>query len=199
MFGGVYLRVFAGIPLPEKIKHEIGFWMCENRKDYPDLKFVNLKLLHITVFFFGELPVDKVEELKNTVRLFKASKVKASLGGISFFPGFRKPNVFYINMKEGSENVLEIYKQFILNINQLGYNSKGKKFIPHITFARRRTRKTDLLNKKEDWSYFKNYNFNLKDIILERVVLYESKLKPDGPEYYPLTEILLDKTSADWK
>ena len=193
MFGGLYLRVFAGMPLPDKVKSKIGLWICENRKNFKSLKFVNSDLLHITLFFFGELEKEEVEKLKTNIKVFIGTAVKASLGNISFFPSFKKPNVFYISMKQGSEQVSEIYNQFALNISKLGYKLQGKKFVPHITFARRKKgRGRD--NRNEDWSFFKNINFNIQNIILSRLVLYQSVLKQDGPEYLPITTNFLDET-----
>ncbi len=195
MFGGLYLRVFAGIPLPDKAKQSIGIWIDENRNTFKSLKFVNPELLHITLYFFGELEQEEVEKLKLSIAAFKGAAVKASLGGISFFPSFKKPNVFYISMEQGGGEVSEIYSQFELIIKKIGYISRGKKFIPHITFARRKKRKGDA--GKADWSFFKSINFNIRDIILDRLVLYQSVLKPEGPEYFPLKEILLENAAGN--
>lgn len=188
MLGGLYLRVFAGIPLQEEAKKEIGIWMDKNT--YPSLKFVNPELLHITLFFFGELNQLEVEKLITSINNFKGAVVKASLGGISFFPSYKKLKVCYIRVEQGSDKIAEIYRDFVLDIKELGYIPQGKKFVPHITFARRKKARKNAGNR-EDWSFFKNKNFNIKNLILDKLVLYRSVLKPDGPEYYPLKEILL--------
>jgi RNA 2',3'-cyclic 3'-phosphodiesterase len=182
------LRVFAGLPLSSEVKRDIGAWISETGNKYKGLKFVKPDLLHLTLYFFGEIDTEKTEELKAAVKSIKCSAAEVSLGSISCFPSFRKPNVFYISLSRGSRKVRYIHDCFTKCIKQLGYMVPVKDFVPHITLARR---KKKYIN--EDWDALKNRNFNIDNIVFDEIILYRSVLKPEGPEYYPLASAELEQ------
>lgn len=186
MFGGKDLRVFAGLPLPDNIKKDIGTRIGNIKNKFKGLKFVNPDLLHITLYFFGEVKKNEAEQLKKIVKSIKCGPAKTSLGETGCFPSFKNPNVFYISLGQGSRKLNFIYKIFADAVNQLGYKSLKNDFVPHITFARRKKNRI-----KEDWSVLKRVNFNIDNIIFNNLVLYQSVLKPDGPVYIPLSEVTL--------
>ena len=177
------MRVFAGLPLGADLKKNISPWLADAGNIYKTLKFVDPALLHITLYFFGEIGEQEVDILKSTVSSFESKQAEAAPGKIFCFPSFKNPNVFYLSLNEGGKDVYKIYENFINRIKTEGYKPPGKRFVPHITIARRKKNRID-----EDWTFLAKADFGNEKTVFNRLVLFQSVLKPEGPEYIPLSE-----------
>jgi 2'-5' RNA ligase len=177
------VRVFAGLPLPAGAKKHIVEYINSWCFNYSGLKPVKENSLHITLHFFGEKDPSEVKAISEAMENLKGNTaVPASLGGISSFPPRGTPRVFYLELIQGREEVKNIYTLFLKLLAPLGYKEE-RNFIPHITLARNRIRKKYTLPEPVN---IKGFQFSI-----DRIILFESRLKPDGAEYFPLKTIML--------
>jgi len=177
------MRVFAGLPLPADVTGEIAAWM---RGWSPAaLKTVEREHLHITLHFFGEQSEEQVRKLVECVGAVTHPRVEAVLGGVGRFPPGGQPRVFYVSLARGGEQVEAIHRLFEETIARLGYAGERRPFRPHITCARvRRDRSPEpppSFGRLAGWTF-----------VLDRLVLFESRLTPRGPHYHPLQTALFD-------
>jgi 2'-5' RNA ligase len=185
MYRGRYLRVFAGLPLPDAFAQKLGGWIEACHEKYPrGLSLVKPANLHITLYFYGEKKAEEVKELVDCLASFQPAAIPASLGELGCFPNPRRARVFYIGLKQGQAEVTTLYQAFLKQVAPLGYLAEDKEFKPHLTFARNK----DLqgIVTFPDFGQFIGSNF-----IFDRVVLFESRLKPGGAEYIPLKTVVL--------
>ena len=181
------MRVFAGLPMPGAIIQRINCILSFFKERHKGLKLVKPEGIHITLFFFGELSEDKVNEIISLMDSpdIHRQKIKTAINGIGQFPGRGNPRVIFLNIKEGKDKIIEYYNTYLKLIGQAGYKSqdKDKKYEPHITIAR---------NKREKLKY--NYLEDAPGIeevfYLDRCVLFNSVLKPQGAEYFPLKTVM---------
>jgi 2'-5' RNA ligase len=179
------LRVFAGLPLPESVQRKLEPWLANCRGQYKQgLSLVRPENLHITLYFYGEQRPAEVQALGEQMAHLQAAAIPAALGELDSFPNARRPRVFYIGLKQGQAEVMALYEAYLKLIAPLGYRPEGKAFVPHATFARNKSLSGPV--PFPGYEQFVNLPFTF-----ERVVLYESKLKPSGAEYIPLKIVLL--------
>ena len=177
------MRLFIGIPIPEKNRNKIKDSTRRLISDYPEVKWVKKNGIHITLFFIGKInPVD-IQEILSIFNdpLLKTPPFRVEYSGIEQFPPEGTPKVFYTRIDRGGESCRDLYRFMADN-----FSSGKKKYSPHITLAR----------VKEQKSYL--------DILLQgdgikgsftadKIVLYESVLFKEGSEYKEIAVRYLKK------
>jgi 2'-5' RNA ligase len=116
------------------------------------------------------------------LRDLKCSRIEATLGGLSHFPPKGKPRVFFVDLVKGREQIITLYKKLLSIIVPMGYAEEKRGYTPHITVARnsRRVYVEDL----SDFEFVVENSFTI-----DRLILYESRLNPDGALYYPVETV----------
>jgi len=147
------------------------------------VKWVDSGNMHITLKFFGETPEDKVEEiakaLEKIVKPLAPQVFTLQCRGVGIFGSQYKPRVIWLGIKESFE-LQQLEKEVVKVIEPLGYLPDRQNFVPHLTLGR--------INFLNDKKYFQHIIDSVKTFSAEpqRIPafhLYESKLKPTGPEY----------------
>jgi len=180
------MRVFAGLPLPERTRETIAAWMNTWEAERKALKPVQPTGLHVTLHFFGEVDEGGAEEIGKALAAIRRNRIEAALGGLSHFPRRGKTRVFAIDFDTGGEEIASLYNGLMRSLGDIGYAPVGRPFVPHITVARvRRGAAVPVLP-----SFEPNRGTRLT---LDRLVLFQSILKPTGAEYHPLTTVPFDQ------
>lgn len=175
------MRCFLGIPLPKEIRDKTG-QLLKNLK-MKGLKLVDPKNLHWTVKFFGDLEPDQVEKVKKAMDSLKFGKIKIEILGVGTFPRGASIRVIWLGVGKGKEYFKELLKK--INSRFTGQEIKSE-IVPHVTLAR-----VKFIEKPEKLAERLNEmrNVNIGDMEIDRLVLYESVLTPEGPRYRKLKEV----------
>jgi 2'-5' RNA ligase len=97
--------------------------------------------------------------------------------------------VIWIGLRQGREECAAYFEKLDGELAKAGFLAESKPFSPHLTVARVKAavRSDDwsglLLDLKRDWPAF----------TVRHVVLWQSILKPSGPEYRRVAEVELEK------
>ncbi len=184
-------RLFVGIPISEDVKEKVKPLLARLKETGASFNFVPLENLHFTVKFLGEVDSGMVDEIKEKLREVVSTKNKflLKLNSVGSFPGLGTVKVVWV----GTDHPKLI--ALIRDVNQkLNYLRRDdfEKIIPHLTVARVKSGKNqkqlpELLKKFEN----KDLDDNFGQIIVDKLVLYESKLTPEGPVYSVLEEFVL--------
>lgn len=153
------------------------------------VKWVQNKVLHLTLLFLGETPgnvVDSIsEKLNHSLPLIRTFKL--SIKGLGVFGNPLSPKVIWVG-SENSSGLLILKKSIDDTILPLGYGTVEKSFIPHITLGRGKDIKPNLVLKKYiDDRKDKFY----QEVQIDEVTFYQSILRSEGPEYRPIKIIKL--------
>jgi len=171
-------RLFIAINIPSKIKEEINEKFLKELKRYENFKVVPKENLHITLLFLGEIPQEKINEIKNKLSKIKFEKFKINLSTLGHF----------------SHRVIWIYadtKNNLLNkLSKEIQNSLGiydERFHPHVTICRvrRPSKKIEKILEKLSKKKFS------QEIIAEKISLMQSFLKAPAPEYKEIFSVSL--------
>ncbi|HIE43476.1 MAG TPA: RNA 2',3'-cyclic phosphodiesterase, partial [Candidatus Omnitrophica bacterium] len=184
------MRYFIALPLPEELKQEISKLQSQLKETQADVKWVNSKDLHITLKFLGGIEQEKVETISEKLNrgLDGFLPFTFTIGEIGSFPSLESPKVIWIGVEKNRERVVELAEKVEELLKTLGFSHERRPFHPHLTLGRIRSRKQigELIRKLKS---LKIPEF--RPVEVERVILFQSILKPEGPEYKILREFKL--------
>ena len=166
-------RVFE--ELKDELEGERIRWLPENN-------------FHITLRFLGDLQPDQIETVKLILDEVCSEKraFVFTLHQVGFFKHRGNPSVLFFNLDYG-EDLVCLSGTIQKRLNEKGISS-NKKFTPHLTLARIKKIK-DLFNFYRVVDKYKD--LPTQEIKVDRVIFYESVLKPSGAEYHVLDEYRL--------
>lgn len=188
------IRAFIAVELPEETKAELGR-LSEKLKltKNPACKTVGAGVMHLTLRFLGNVPVEKIEDIKSAI-LEAAKDTKAfrlKLKDVGCFPDVQRPRVIWVGLDGEVDNLLSFQKRLESALGKLGFPEEGRDFTPHLTLARVRDNCSPAERRRlgeavRGLDYRPGLEFTVNHIALIRSVL-----KPQGPEYTTLAEINL--------
>jgi RNA 2',3'-cyclic 3'-phosphodiesterase len=169
------MRTFISIKLPLKILMEIK----EIQDRIPEFtgKKTELKNLHLTLKFLGEISPEELEKIKLKLKEIKFSKFEAEIKDLGFFDNSYQGIVWL-----GITNCENIQKEVDRYLG--GLYEKERRFMGHLTIARIKK----IFNKKKFLENLKNIQVPKMFFIVDKFYLMESNLKKEGPEYRIIEE-----------
>lgn len=152
------------------------------------LKAVDPGSLHVTLKFLGDTPSESIPRIGAEVQAACEGRlaIDAELHGLGAFPHAGRPSVIWVGM-HNVQSLVEISEVLEDGLESLRFPRDSRKFQPHVTLARVKSRPPenlhDLLNANAATSF--------GSITIDRVTLYQSELRPQGPRYTPLATVSL--------
>jgi 2'-5' RNA ligase len=176
------IRSFIAIPFAEALCRQVATLQQTLGREMPELRPVAAHNLHLTLNFLG----DRSEEQLASIGRFMLSVVGSqapfslTLQGLGTFPGQRRPRVVWLGVQP-PEPVVALQKKLAAGLAELGCPEERTPYRPHLTLGRFRRPPADseTLHK-------------LRDIVVgplpvASVILYSSRLTPQGAVHQPLT------------
>lgn len=182
------MRTFLALPINDELKITVSKKIDLFKKNITSrVKWVEDDNLHFTIFFFGEIDEKSCNEIIKILDLNKKSfkKIKIVLDKISFFPDEKNPRVIFFDLKEGEKEIKEIYENLFDSFSKF-LKIKKEVYKAHLTIGRVKER----LNEN-DIKFLIQMNTEFKTSFLNKLILFESKLRPEGPIYTPIKEFIL--------
>ncbi len=131
------MRLFISINIPEELKKNIFAFIEDFKKKLPNLGWVKLDNIHITLKFLGASPPEDIDEIKAALKSVagKFGKTKIKIENIGCFPSESRPRVLWAGISEGSGFLKEVAKSLDEKLAKK-YNVEKREFVSHITMAR---------------------------------------------------------------
>ena len=146
------------------------------------VRFVDIKNMHLTLKFLGEINGNMVNKIKDIVGYCKPEQFRIKLNGIGFFPNDKHVKVIWVGISN-PDMVIKLMHCIDEKLTPIGFKMENN-HVPHITVARV---KGKINTKKLD--VFANVEFG--EFIVERIKIKKSTLTTEGPVYSDLYEIPL--------
>ena len=144
---------------------------------------------HLTLKFLGNIEESQLEHIARLMRAACAgiSPFSLEVGGLGVFPNERQPRVLWIGIKNPGNEIISMQKLLDQGLATLGFETEKHAFHPHLTIARFKYLKgtaafMEVIHEHQNLS-------NLGDCIASELILFQSKLHPDGAIYIPLKKI----------
>lgn len=180
------MRVFVAMDVPEEVKRKIREFVARLQTECAEARgarWARVEGMHVTLKFVGEVPPEKVEEIKKELAGVRSvAAVEMKFRGVGFFPNAKHPRVFWAGI-EATPNLAEIAAEIEKRLERIGIPREGRTFRPHLTLARFKSEEG--LPKLRD-SIEKSGAMEFGATRSGEFYLYESKLMRGGAVYTKL-------------
>jgi|SRR5882757_1928378 len=174
------VRLFIAIEIPPAIRAAYACLLKDFRAVAPQVKWVRLENLHVTLKFLGETESAKLSPLQNVLSAVRSPEpVNLEFHALGFFPNEKRPRVLWAGM-ETSANLKTLAADIDHAVHRLGFPLEERPFTPHLTLARFQPPgiTPKLLHAIEE-----KIAQSFGSLQTAQFHLIESQLKPAGAEY----------------
>ncbi len=181
------MRTFIAIELDINIKNNLSEFIRKLDMGSKSIRWVKPQGMHLTLKFLGEIPEEKVhqvrEVLEQSLRGYPAFSLRLKGTG-SFPPRAKFPRVLWVGV-EHNETLQKIQARLENGLEKLHFPKEKREYHPHLTLGRiKAPRNLDpvltLLKEKEKKDF--------GEMKVGKITLFQSLLKPTGAEYAVLSE-----------
>lgn len=128
------MRIFIGIDLDDAIRAAIARFLDGVRGFAPDVRWVTVESLHITLKFIGEQKAEQVEAIGERLRRIEGPAIEIRFAAHGFFPTAKAPRVFWIGIESGPQ-LAQLARDIDAATAELGVPREERAFSPHLTSA----------------------------------------------------------------
>ena len=173
------VRLFVALALPDTIRDQLT-GICAG---LPGARWVPPENLHLTLRFIGELDRGDIPDIDDALSRISADAFEIRLDTIGFFGRGRAIRALWIKTARSPE--LAVLQAGVESaMVRAGCAPEARKFVPHVTLARFRRARSDLVERfVADHSMFK-----LDPFPVQALTLYSSFLSHAGAIYAPEAE-----------
>lgn len=183
------IRSFIAIELNEDARDEVARIQKQLINSRADVKWVEPNNIHLTLKFLGNVPEEKLGEIKDAINeaIVGIAPFCLELTEIGAFPDTKYTRVVWIGAKEDAGNLMNIATRMEEKMLTLGFPKEERRFKPHLTLGRVRSPKNKDKLKDEiiQLRQGENKGGPIKWKIAD-VVLFKSELTPKGSIYTTL-------------
>jgi 2'-5' RNA ligase len=151
--------------------------------------------IHLTLKFLGDVPSDRVEDIRQAIErgCHSFAPFSISLTNPGFFPNARKLRVVWVGVDGDVEQLSALQASIESELKQIGFPAEKRGFQPHLTLARIRDQATTY-EREEMAKLISTVKVDASvSMSVQKVSLMRSDLKPTGAVYTRLAAIALGK------
>src|SRR5580765_8043152 len=143
------------------------------------LRLVQREHLHLTLVFLGHTRAEDVPAIEQAMnRDVDQRPFAVRLGGSGVFPEQGAPRALWLAVQAGEPQIVALQEEILSRVGDCGVAVERRRFHPHLTLARWKTRGRSLRPRDADGSPDAVAAFEVHE-----AVLFESALSSKGPAY----------------
>lgn len=174
------IRAFVAIEFPAGTQTTLATTGRELSKFVPagSVKWVRPEQIHLTLFFLGDTPTDKLPAVAIGLDAVTAqfAPLTLQLDKLGCFPAPRRPRVIWVGLKGETDKLRALQKGIEGMLRPLGWPAESKPFTPHLTLGRVREGQGPL---ELPWGQ----EVVSRPVSVSAIHLIQSDLRPAGPIY----------------
>jgi len=170
------MRLFIAVDLADELREKFNPIISALGRF--NVKTVELKNLHITLKFLGEVSERMLPLIDSKLKEIEFSPFKIKFNGIGYFPNEKNPRVVWVGV-EGDE-LKKLADEVEQRMKKLGFK-KDKDFHPHLTVGR--VKRLDKSERGKLIKEMETFNTEWGEMIVDKFKLKKSTLTPKGPIY----------------
>ena len=192
------LRLFLAGPLPAALQADVFAALGAARRAASQARWVRPGQLHVTLAFFAKADPSDVSSLVAALRPLGLRHRGLSLDvrGAGCFGRPHQPELLYAKLSGDLGGLLALHADVeasVAPLRQTPVGERSQPFHPHLTLARARGRHGDAALLRCQRALREQ---PLGAFLLEHLVLFQSELKPTGPEHTALAEFPLGRADS---
>ena len=187
------VRAFLAIPLPWQLQESIRVIQTELQASIAEARWTRPKNLHLTLHFFGEIEQETLEKLKVSVLSVKGCQrpFQVEVKGLGAFPDPYRPRVIWLGLEPRGQ-IEQLHRATEQCLSQAGLTTDSRPYSPHLTIGRLLGGKLDLTEL-----FSSMQQKTIAPLAVDRLILYESRLRPEGAQHIPLLTVNFDDENTD--
>lgn len=180
-------RLFSAIELPEAVLEEIARVQAELKAHLGARKWQPRPNMHVTVHFFGQVPVTTIESLNAILEAEcrQFGPFELSLASAGTFPKRGKPRVLWLGLSGELERLSALENALRTALEPLALLDGEGRYTPHVTIAR------ELVSPFAPDALETLVRVRPSSFWVKRLVLFRSQLTSEAPIYSPLESFSL--------
>jgi len=188
------VRTFLGVPLTEELREAIHSLQSGLKSRIRDIRWCRPENLHLTLHFFGETEQENLEKIRVSVLSVKRCHrpFQVDVIGLGAFPSLRRPKVIWLGLNPQNQ-LGQLHRDCRRALHAAGLVTDSRSYSPHLTIGRAKNRTNELTVLGSELGHQL-----VGHLPVDRLILYESRLKPGGAEHIPLFTIGLDNETDDF-
>jgi 2'-5' RNA ligase len=178
------MRLFIAVPLPKDTEQYLAEVIRALRRPSDGIKWVDPRNIHLTLRFLGDTDPPLVPDIqKEILAVATHARVVCSLGEIGAFPNLSRPRVIWVGLENNIDRLKQLASGIETGVRTIGFAPEDKPFKPHLTLGRVREDAPRVLLNLDGVKVITKPD----QVTLDRIVLYQSTLTPQGPIYKALS------------
>lgn len=173
------MRLFTAIDPPDAIREQLE--SIQEANELP-ARWTAPDQFHVTIRFIGDADEEQAQKYQASLDSLTLSSVKCQPYGLDVLPSRRSPRVLTLGL-ERTDTLMALYESVSSALEAEGLAPEDRSYKPHVTIGRlndvQREAVHEFLRSHED-ATFPTFH-------VDRLVLYESTLTPDGAIHEPLS------------
>jgi RNA 2',3'-cyclic 3'-phosphodiesterase len=177
-------RLFAALKIHPDADFLVKYRELRHDLRHEQIKWVEEHNIHVTLKFFGETEERKIAGICSVLKKRSSATVSfdLKLSGLGIFGSSYAPKVIWVGI-EPYADLSGLMKNIHADLTGIGFESDRQNLVPHLTLGRIKfLRDKIIFNRTAD--LFKTISSS--GMRISEVILYESILHREGPEYIPL-------------
>ena len=186
------LRLFAAVDLPDDWRAELEQIQLRQQQVSPGyFRLVAPRLMHLTLVFMGSQPASRLAAIEAAVgrAATEVPPFRLALGRVATFGPARAPRVLWVEALQPDGRLQQLRRALEDELRAAGVSFDDKPLRPHVTLARSRGSAGGPVRVLEARPTSPPH-------LVRRIVLFESQLSRNGPEYRALAEFGLGSSSG---
>ncbi|MDH5510795.1 MAG: RNA 2',3'-cyclic phosphodiesterase [Nitrospinota bacterium] len=184
------MRLFFAIDISEDVRLAAEKLIHSIEAPKGTVKWIQPDNLHITLKFLGETTSGKLEAIISASRMVASTheSMSVQVSGLGVFPDKRKPRIVWLGIKGDTTRMQILAGDLDEVMVQEGFEEENRTFSPHITIGRVRDPKAGKIISNAIADHQKT---GFGSFVVDKLLLYESRLRPEGPLYTVVSEFPL--------
>jgi 2'-5' RNA ligase len=184
------IRAFIAVELPQALTVDIQKLQDKLKKQRLHLRWVRPQNIHLTLKFLGNIDAkdvaDITKSLGQAVQPHRAFALAPQ--GLGIFPNLKNPKVVWIGVSGDTAKLRELQRSIDDALHLLGFAKEKRPFRGHLTIGRVKER----IDSRKIAETLKSCGLFTSDPFkVDRLALIKSDLRPQGPIYTRLENVLL--------
>lgn len=184
------MRTFIAIELPQHITAALGNIQETLKSSKLNIRWVRPENIHLTLKFLGDILPEAVDPisraLSESVRGY--DPISLSAKGSGAFPGIKNPRVIWVGLSGQVPRLKTLQQTLAENLAALGFEKEKRAFKGHLTLGRI---KGSVDPVKLNAALNEVMDFETEPFLADRIILFQSDLKPTGPVYTKIASAAL--------
>ncbi len=177
------MRLFIAVELEKDVIDALCSLHEELKGKADEMRFVPLQNLHLTLFFLGNTPENKLAEISKALQSLGENNLPFKLefsNRLETFDAKNPARVVWVGVKSDLPALRKLQAMIAATMHKMGFLRTEKTYIPHITVGRDVHFKDEYIIKGNNNNMFKA---KIPQMLVDKISLIESSLE-NGKRIY---------------